>query len=81
MITTDLETVNPQGRLDVMIYRGAQLLIESLEQQHGLAGIWENARPIVNNAVVSGISGIEIPAELKMLLGIVQANWNKGVRK
>jgi hypothetical protein len=81
MIVTDLETVDPKGRLDVLIYRGAQWFAEQMEQKHGLAGIWDNAKPIVNQIVVEGVSGIEIPAELKMILGIVQANWNRGEKK
>lgn len=78
IVKTDLEQVAPQGRLDVLAYRGVQHLITQLEQQHGLAGIWENAKPLVNEAVVRGLSGIDIPDELKMILGIIQANWNKG---
>jgi hypothetical protein len=74
---TDLETVDPKGRIDVLVYRGAEQFLKGLEAQHGLSGIWDNAKPIVNQMVNKGISGIEIPAEVKMILGIIQANWKK----
>lgn len=77
---TDLETVNPQGRFDVVVYRGLQWLANHLEQQHGLSGIWDNAKPLANEIVSKHVSGIEIPAELKLILGIIQSNWNKGVK-
>lgn len=80
MIVTDLETVDGRGRLDVLCYRGAEYILRQVEQSHGLAGIWENAKPLVNQAIVQGISGIEIPVELKMILGIVQANWGRNVK-
>ena len=73
----DLEQVDPRGRLDVLIYRGAETLAKQIEGQTGMAGIWDNLKPVVNSAVAKGMEGIEIPTELKVLLGIVQANWKK----
>ncbi len=77
MIVTDLETVNPQGRLDVVAYRGVELLAKFIEEKHGLAGVWDAVKPHVNKAVVEHVSGIEIPTEAKVLLAILQANYGK----
>ena len=73
----DLEQVDPKGRLDVLIYRGAETVAKQIEGQVGLSGIWDNLKPVVNSAVSEGMKGIEIPTELKVLLGIIQANWKK----
>lgn len=81
IVQTDLEQVDPRGRFDVLVYRGLQGLLEKVEVDHGLQGIWDNARPLVNEVVSKHVSGIEIPMELKVLLGIVQANWNRGEKK
>jgi hypothetical protein len=75
MIVTDLETVNPVGRLDVLVYKGVEKLAKFIEEKNGLVGIWDVVKPHVNSTVVSNVSGIEIPVEAKILLGILQANW------
>jgi hypothetical protein len=75
MLGTDLETVNPGGRVDVLAYRGVEKLARYIEEKNGLSGIWDAVRPHVNSAVVQHISGVEIPMEAKILLSILQANW------
>ena len=77
MIVTDLETVNPQGRLDVLTYRGVEKLAKYIEEKNGLTGIWDIVKPHVNKAIVDNVSGIEIPTEAKILLAILQANYHK----
>lgn len=77
MIVTDLETVDPKGRLDVLAYKGVQKLAEHVESQCGLQGIWDVVKPHVNKAIVENIGNIEIPTEAKILLGILQANYKK----
>lgn len=79
MITTDLESVNPSGRLDVLAYKGLEKLARHIETQNGLAGIWEAVKPHVNKIVVENVSGIEIPTEAKILLAILQANFGPKV--
>ncbi len=74
---TDLETVNPQGRLDVVAYRGVQKLANMIEANHGLSGIWDAIQPHVNKLVVENVSGLEIPTEAKVLLAILQANYKR----
>ncbi len=75
MIVTDLETVNPSGRLDVLAYRGLEKLTKHIEQQQGLQGIWEALKPHVNKVIVDHVSGVEIPTEAKVLLAILQTNY------
>jgi hypothetical protein len=75
MLGTDLETVNPGGRVDVLAYRGVEKLARYIEEKNGLSGIWDAVKPHVNSAVVNHISGVEIPTEAKILLSILQANW------
>lgn len=76
----DLEKIAPQGRVDVLAYRGAQMLTQKLESQYGLSGIWEAIKPHVNQAIAKGFDGVELPTEAKILLQIVQTNWNKEQR-
>jgi hypothetical protein len=78
MITqVDLETVNPVGRADVLLYRGAELLAKHIEASYNLQGIWDNCKPHVNKVIVEGMKGWEVPTELKVILGIVQSNWKR----
>jgi hypothetical protein len=71
----DLETVNPQGRIDVLAYRGMEKLTKRLEQQYGLVGVWDVLKPHINQAISKGMEGFEVPVEAKILLGILQANY------
>jgi hypothetical protein len=73
----DLNSVNPQGRVDVLAYRGAEYLTKQLETQYGLSGIWDNLQPHVNRAIARGFEGFEIPTELKVILSIIQANMKR----
>lgn len=77
MIVTDLETVNPQGRVDVLAFKGLEKLARLIEEKQGLAGIWDAVKPHVNKLVVEHVSGVEIPTEAKVLLAILQANFKK----
>ena len=66
MIVTDLETVDPKGRFDSLVYQGVKMLVKSqIEERHGLAGVWDNAQPIVNQLITQHVSGIEIPSKAK----------------
>jgi hypothetical protein len=74
---TDLESISPLGRFDVLVYRGAEYLTKQIEAQYGLSGIWDNLKPHVNQAVVGGLGGWELPTEAKVLLSIFQANMQR----
>jgi hypothetical protein len=73
----DLEQQNPQGNVNWLVYRGAEYLTQYLENQVGIHGIWDNLKPHVNNAIVEGLSGFELPIEAKILLSIIQANMKQ----
>jgi hypothetical protein len=75
MIVTDLETVNPAGRVDVLAYRGVQKLAQHIEQQYGLSGIWDAVKPHVNEAINKHVGQMDIPTEAKVLLSILQSNY------
>ena len=75
MIVTDLENVNPSGRLDVVTYRGIEHVTKHIEKQIGLNGIWDAIKPHVNEGVVKALDGFEIPQEAKVMLKIIQANY------
>lgn len=70
----DLDSVDPKGRLDVLIYKGLGMLVETLEQQQQVSGIWDNIKPHVGNVIASQMQGVEIPTEVRVLLGILQSN-------
>ena len=71
----DLDSVSAQGRVDVLAYKFAEQLARLAEVKYGLSGIWDAVKPHVHQAVVQNISGLEIPAEAKMILGLIQANY------
>lgn len=71
----DLETVNPQGRIDVLAYRGMEKLTKHIESQLGLQGVWDVLKPHINEGISKGLAGFEVPMEAKILLGILQANY------
>ena len=71
----DLGNVPPQGRVDVLAFKAAEQLARLAEAKYGLSGIWDAVKPHVNSLVVEHVSGLEIPAEAKLILGILQANY------
>jgi hypothetical protein len=73
--TTDLEKVDPRGRVDVLAFRGAEHLVRKAESHYGLQGLWDALKPHINTLAVKHISGVEIPTEAKVLLSILQANY------
>jgi len=75
MIVTDLEKVDPRGRVDVVAYKGVEYIVNQIEKNYGLTGIWDNVKEHVNRLVNEHISGVEIPGEAKLLLNIIQANY------
>lgn len=77
IVKTDLETVNPSGRVDVLAYRSVQKLAEHIEKTNGIVGIWDAVKPHVNDVIVNNISGMDIPTEARVLLAILQANYKK----
>lgn len=66
---------NPQGRLDVLLYRAAQKYMERLERQHGLAGIRDNFLPMVEEMIMANIPRRNlIPPELRSFCAVYMQN-------
>jgi hypothetical protein len=74
----NLRNVNPQGRVDVLLYKLLERFAPTVEQQVGLRGIWNVVEPQVHELITEHITPIEIPSELKMFLAILQANYPGG---
>lgn len=73
----DLRQVNPAGRVDVLAYKAAEKLTGTLEERIGVNGVWSAIEDQVQDLVVAGLSGIEIPPACRILLAIFQANTIK----
>lgn len=70
----DFEAVDPSGRVDVLLYRGAKLLAQHIEQNNNVKGVWDALRPYVSGAIESNISPLPIPSEIQAILSIIQVN-------
>lgn len=75
----DLKTVDPKGRLDVAAYRVAEHFTKRYESHIGVQGLWDNVEGYVQEIVSNGLRGIEIPGEIKILLGVLQANIKSNI--
>lgn len=73
----DLSATDPKGRLDVVAYRGVELLAKKLEAHYGMSGIWDAISPHVNDTLVDSFRGLELPKEANILLQILQSNMQK----
>lgn len=73
----DLRQVNPAGRIDVLAYKAAEQLTNTLAEKVGVQGVWSAIESDVQDLVVAGLSGIEIPPACRILLAIFQANMIK----
>jgi hypothetical protein len=72
---------DPQGRLDVFMYRFAERLIDHLEQERGVLGLRENLLPIVEDAILAQVpGGCVLPKEIAALLRISELNRGRGGR-
>lgn len=69
---------NPEGRLDVLLYRLAGRTMERIEREQGLAGLCENILPIVEQAIVRHVPGRNlIPDEIAALLRVCERNQGR----
>lgn len=74
---SDLEAVDPLGRLDVLLYRGLGLLVQAAETKYGVNGVWDATKIHANKAIAKHIGNINVPVEGQILLSILQANFDK----
>lgn len=75
----DLESVDPKGRLDVLLYKLAGHFVGHLESKNGVSGVWDNIKPMVSNVLQDHVTPIELPQEARILFGILQANYQKQI--
>jgi hypothetical protein len=74
----DLRNANPQGRVDVLLYRILERMAPTFEQKIGLKGVWDAVSPNVHDLIVENVTPIKLAPEVKMLLTIMQANYPSG---
>lgn len=71
----NLAQVNPEGRLDVLLYQFVGRLMDKAERDSGMTGFREHLMPIVEQAIVQNLPGRNvIPPELAAALKVYQAN-------
>jgi hypothetical protein len=69
---------NPEGRLDVLLYRLASRAVERVEREQGIAGLCENLLPIVEQAIMMHVPGRNlIPREISALLRVYELNQGR----
>jgi hypothetical protein len=73
----NIEEQNPHGNIQLLVLRGAEYITQRLENQVGMAGIWNTLQPHVKNAIAKGLGDFELPTEAKILLSIMQANMGQ----
>jgi hypothetical protein len=73
----DLNTAPALGRVDVLAYKFAEQMARLAEAKFEVSGIWDAVKPHVHEAVVRGISGLELPTEAKVILNLIQANMGQ----
>lgn len=70
----DLKTVDPNGRVDVLAYRGAMAIAKYAEEKIGMKGLAGVIEPHVNSMVAANMKNVSIPTEVEILLKLMQAN-------
>ena len=70
-----LAQVDPEGRVDVLLYQFVGRLMDKLERERGVTGFRDHLLPIVEQAIVSNLPGYKvIPPEISAVLKVYQAN-------
>lgn len=67
----DLDNVDPTGRVDVAAYRLLGVAAKRLEEQHGLEGLWDVAKPHVGQLINRYLGGVELPSEAELALKLM----------
>lgn len=69
------EVLNPEGRLDVLLYQFVGRLMDKAERDNGYTGFREHLLPIVEQAIVQNLPGKNlIPPELAAALKVYHQN-------
>ena len=72
-----LGNVEPQGRVDVLMYRFAERVIDRCEQERGLTGL-RDLLPMIEGAILTQIGSPVVPKELLALLRVYDGNRGRG---
>jgi hypothetical protein len=71
---------DPQGRVDVALYRLASKAIERLELEQGLVGMREHVLPIIEDAILRNFPAENlIPREIQAVLKVCELNRGRGM--
>lgn len=71
-----LKPANPQGRVDILFARLAELVVRKVESKLGMSGIWDGfAKPIVDEKVLE-IEGMG-PVEFARAVGFLKPERNR----
>lgn len=69
------EVLNPEGRVDVLLYQFVGRLMDRAERDSGVTGFREHFLPIVEQVIVANLPARNlIPPELQAALKVYQAN-------
>ena len=72
------DVADPQGRLDVVVYRVAAQWAEKLEADHGWKGICECLLPLVEQVIIEHIPAQNlIPREIAAVLRVCALNQGR----
>lgn len=70
-----LAEVNPEGRVDVLVYQFVGRLMDKAERDSGLTGIREHFLPIVEEVIIANLPGRNlIPPEIGAAVKVYRAN-------
>lgn len=71
----NLGKADPQGRLDVLLYRVLVEGMERVERDHGVVGLSANMAPIFERWILRNVPGQNlIPQEVAALLRVCEQN-------
>jgi hypothetical protein len=68
---------DPQGRLDVLLYRLADRWMERVEEDRGLVGLREHILPMVEEAIAESGLPAQVPQELVSLFKVWRMNQGR----
>jgi hypothetical protein len=73
-----LAEVNPQGRVDALLYRLVERYMGRLESEGGLVGLRENLLPSIEKAIRRNVSAKNVlPEEVRGALTVLHQNLRK----
>ncbi len=74
----DLESVNPEGRVDVIAYKLSKILVEKLEGKIGVQ-LWDKVKNPIQEVITDNIPKDMVGSEFKEIQAILGYLKSKGV--